>query len=127
MLEMLLEKELLCNFFEIVFWSWFIRLSTSCSNQEKHVVATKGKSSQNNLKCTWKGSELELLAPMASNKNKHESNKNLEAMSNAITTQLLKKTIGALVSTKMTPIPPLEMGSNMLVHEMPLDTLRTKA
>jgi hypothetical protein len=65
----------------------------------------------NNFKCTWKGNELELLTPMASNKNKHESNKNLKAMTGAINAQLPKKIVGTMVFTKMRPIPPLEMGS----------------
>jgi hypothetical protein len=87
---MMLEKEWLCSLFEIVSWSGYAPLSTSYSKGAKHVVITKGRSSRNNFKCAWEGNELELLAPIASNKNERESNKNLKAMIGVIIAQLPK-------------------------------------
>jgi len=78
---------------------------------DKHVIAIGGKYFQDNLMCIWKGSELELLTPMASNKNGCKSNKNLEVMTNVTSAQLPKKIISSMVFAKMKPILPLEMGN----------------
>jgi hypothetical protein len=78
---------------------------------DKHVIIIEGKNFQDYLMCVWKGSELEQLAPMASNKNECKSNKNLEAMSNVTNAQLPKKIISSIVFTEMKPILPLEMGN----------------
>jgi hypothetical protein len=50
-----------------------------------------GRSSRNNFKCTWKGSELELLALITFNKNGRKSNKNLEVMTSVISVWQLPK------------------------------------
>jgi len=78
---------------------------------DKHVIVIEGKNFQDNLMCVWKGSELEKLAPMASNNYECKSNKNLEVMSNVTSAQLPKKIIGSMVFTEMKPILPLEMGN----------------
>jgi hypothetical protein len=43
-----------------------------------------GESSQNNFKCTWKGNESKLLAPIALNKNGCKSNKTLKVIISVI-------------------------------------------
>jgi hypothetical protein len=59
---------------------------------------------------------------MASNKNRHEFNKNLETMIDVINAQIPKKNVGAMVSTKMRLIFPQKMGIiNLLAHQVPLD------
>lgn len=50
---------------------------------------------------------------MASNRNGSESNKNVKAMTSITNAQLPRQTINVLVSTKMKPIPPLKMGSEI--------------
>jgi hypothetical protein len=52
-----------------------------------------------------------LFTLIFSNKNKHEFNKNLEAMTSVINAQLPKKAINVMVSVEMRPAPPLKMGS----------------
>jgi hypothetical protein len=111
MSEMMLEKKWSCSFFEIVSLSRFIPLLENCSNECKHVATTEGKSSFDNFKCAWKGSEFELLAPIATNKNGRESNKNLEVMINIINTQPPKYIVNAMVFVEMKPVLRLEMGS----------------
>jgi len=111
MLEMMLENEWSCTLFEIIFWSRFAPFSTSCSNMDKHVIAIGGKNFQHNLMCIWKGSELELLASMASNKNGCESSKNLKVMINIINAQLPKKITSSMVFVEIKCILPLEMGN----------------
>jgi len=84
----MLEKEWSYNVSKIVTWNQFSPLFVSYSNGGKH-FATKGKIYWDNLKCVWKWNEPELLAPITSNKNIHESNNNLETMLSA-NAQLLK-------------------------------------
>jgi hypothetical protein len=48
------------------------------------------KNSRANFKCAWKGNGPKLLAPITSNKNGRELNKNLEAMIGATKAQLPK-------------------------------------
>jgi hypothetical protein len=55
-----------------------------------HTTDIGGKSFHTNLKRAWKDNEYKLLTPITSNKNGQESNKNLEAMTGATRTQLLK-------------------------------------
>jgi hypothetical protein len=61
--------------------------------------------------CVWKGNELELLTPMASNKNGCKFNKNLEVMTNITSAQLPKKVTSSMVFARIKPILPLEMGN----------------
>jgi hypothetical protein len=61
--------------------------------------------------CIWKGSELELLAAMASNKNGCESNKNLEVMTNVTSARTPQENHWFNGLADMKPILPLEMGN----------------
>jgi hypothetical protein len=56
----------------------------------KYVITTGAKSFWNNINCILKGSEPKLLALIASNKNVHESIKNLKVLIGIISAQLIK-------------------------------------
>jgi len=79
-LEMMLEKEWSCNFFEMFSWSQFIPFFTNCPKRGTQATTSRGKSSCANLKCVYKGNKLELSTFIASNKNGWWSNQNLRTM-----------------------------------------------
>jgi hypothetical protein len=116
MSEMMLEKERSCSFFEIVSLSQFIPLLANCSNKCRHAVTIEGRNFWDNFKCTWKGNEFELLAPITTNKNGCESNKNLETMINTTNAQPPKYVVDVMIFIEMKPIPPLELGSKTYQH-----------
>jgi hypothetical protein len=124
MSKMMLEKKWSCSFFEIVSLSQFIPLFENYSNKCRHVATTEGKSSFDNFKCAWKGSEFELFAPIATNKNACESNKNLEVMINATNTQPPKYIVNAMVFVEMKLILRLEMGTKLV--DAPKEPLNTQ-
>jgi hypothetical protein len=82
---------------------------TNYSKKGTHVIALKGISFPTNFKCMWKGSGIELLTPIASNKNMQKFNKNLKVMIKVINVQLFKKGIGAMTSEEINLKPPLKM------------------
>jgi len=61
----MLEKKWLCNLSKMVLWNRSALFIVSCSKGGKHVITIEGKSSWNNLKCAWKGSEPKLVASIA--------------------------------------------------------------
>ncbi len=67
-LERMLVKEWSCNLSEIFSYKQFAPFSTNCSKGGTHVVTPGGKSSHGNFKCIWKGSGVELFAPIAPTK-----------------------------------------------------------
>jgi hypothetical protein len=71
----------------------------------KNITTSKGRSFCANIKCVSKWSGLELFAPIASNKNMQESNKNMEVMTRATKAQLPKYVVGAMTYEKITLCP----------------------
>ncbi len=65
-------------------------LLANCSKRGTHVVDPRGKNFHINFRCAWKGRGPELFAPIVSNKNMQESNKNLEVMTWVTKAQLPK-------------------------------------
>ncbi len=62
-----------------------------CKLKEGTYVATfKERNFHTDLKCTWKSNGPNLLTPIASNKNRQKSNKNLKVMTRATKAQLPK-------------------------------------
>jgi hypothetical protein len=66
---MMLEKEWLCNMFEMLSRNRFIPLSTNYTKRGTQATTNKRKNSHANFKWASKGSGPKLLAPIASNKN----------------------------------------------------------
>jgi len=102
------------------FWNNFLKsicsLLYKLPNGGKHAVVVEGRSSQDNLKCARKESEPKLFTSIASNKNGHESNKNLEATTDTTSGQLPNKTVDAMVYVEMNSMPPFKMGSKICQH-----------
>ncbi len=62
----------------------------NCSKEGTHVATFKERNFHIDLKCTWKSNGPKLFTPIASNKKRQKSNKNLEVMTRATKAQLPK-------------------------------------
>lgn len=65
-------------------------LSWPITQKRAHLVTLKEKNSHIDFRCVWKRKGLKLFAPIPSNKNGRECNKNLEVITKATKAQLPK-------------------------------------
>jgi hypothetical protein len=68
----------------------FAPFVANCSKGGTHATTFRQKSFRVDFKCAWIGKDAKLFAPIVFNKNRQESHKNLEAMTEVTKAQLFK-------------------------------------